>query len=90
MKELLKICSVTSDDIFDSADQKWPDFEDCLIHTCAKKIRADYIITRDLDGFIQSSIPSVSPLEFFLDLEEKRGISYAEVFAELEQEFQAQ
>jgi len=85
-KELVKICSVTSDDIYDSADEKWLDFEDCLIHTCAKKIKADYIVTRDIDGFLQSTIPSVSPLGFFTDLEEKRGISYAEVFAELDHE----
>jgi len=85
-KNLIKICSVTSDDIFDSADEKWLDYEDCLIHTCAKKIKADYIITRDIDGFMQSAVSCVSPMEFFTELEEKRGISYAEVFAEVEQE----
>jgi len=85
-REVLNICSVTSEDIFDSAEEKWSDFENCLLHTCAKKIRADYIITLDLDGFIRSTIPCVSPSEFFNDLEEKRGICYSKVISELEQE----
>ena len=82
-RDTISICSITSDDIFDAADEKWLDFEDCLIHICAKKIKADYLITRDKDGFARASIPCLEPSEFFAELEEKRGISYSEVFSEL-------
>jgi len=85
-RDVLSICSVTSADIYDCAEEKWPDFEDCLIHTCAQKIKADYILTRDADGFARASIPCLSPSEFFTVFEEKTGISYAEVFADLERD----
>ena len=83
-RDLLHICSVTSEDIFCAAEEQWADFEDCLIHICAGKIRADYILTRDTKGFARASIPCFAPPEFFDVFEEKTRISYAEVFADLE------
>lgn len=78
-KEILNICSVTSEVILSTAEKKWPDFEDCLIDTCAKNIRADYVLTRDKEGFSFSHTPISSPKEFFLEFEETTGISYAEL-----------
>ncbi|MCL2807789.1 MAG: PIN domain-containing protein [Coriobacteriia bacterium] len=82
-KGLLSICSVTAEDICLAAEEGWPDFEDCLVYVCARKTKADYILSRDKDGFARSSIPCLSPSEFFVAFEERTGISYAEVFAEL-------
>jgi predicted nucleic acid-binding protein len=40
------------------------DIEDCLQMNCAKAVGADYIITRDLEDFVQSPIPAISPENF--------------------------
>lgn len=40
------------------------DFEDCLQDECAQQIKADYLITRNIDDFSNSKIPAVTPLEF--------------------------
>ena len=39
----------------------FPDFEDCLQDECAKQIHADYIVTRNINDFSTSDIPSIIP-----------------------------
>lgn len=78
-KEFLNICSVTSDDIFSTATEKWADFEDCLLYRCAKKLKADYLLTRDKEGFLRADIPCLSPSEFFVAFEAETGISYDDI-----------
>lgn len=73
------VCSVDSADILETAKLKWADFEDCLVTVCAKKLRADYILTRDKDGFVHASTPALTPAEFLEMFEAETGISYAEV-----------
>ena len=75
----LHVCSVTQEDIFITAQEKWSDFEDCLVYTCAKKIKADYLLTRDREGFLRSDIPCLTLPEFFSAFEEKTGISYEDI-----------
>ena len=31
---------------------------------CAEKISADYIITRDINDFVKSTIPAITPSDF--------------------------
>ncbi|MCM1577270.1 MAG: PIN domain-containing protein [Ruminococcus sp.] len=40
------------------------DFEDCLQSECAVNCGADYIITRNIKDFSESSVKAVSPEEF--------------------------
>jgi predicted nucleic acid-binding protein len=40
------------------------DFEDCLQTECASSFSADYIVTRNINDFSQSSVPPVSPQDF--------------------------
>ena len=40
------------------------DFEDCLQDECAKELKADYIITRNIKDFAHSKIPAVTPEQF--------------------------
>lgn len=72
----IKVCSVDEGDIREAAEQLWPDFEDCLIDICAEKVKADYIITRDADGFKRSKTPAMDAPSFFAMLEEEYGIVY--------------
>jgi hypothetical protein len=45
-------------------NEKFDDLEDCLQNECAEKIAADYIITRDIEGFAGSVIPAITPSDF--------------------------
>ncbi|MCM1496785.1 MAG: PIN domain-containing protein [Bacteroides sp.] len=61
--EIIKVCSVTNDDILLAFQQKSKDFEDCLVAVCAKSIRCDYIITRNQKDFEDFRIPLLTPAE---------------------------
>jgi predicted nucleic acid-binding protein len=78
-KDYLSICSVNGEDIYQACERGWADFEDCLVAICAGKIKADYIITRDVLGFKLSKTPSLTPVDFLELIREQQGISYAEL-----------
>lgn len=61
--EIAKVCSVTNDDILTAFQRKAKDFEDCLVATCAKSIRCNYIITRNKKDFEEFDIPLLTPSE---------------------------
>lgn len=62
--QMIDIVSVTKTDIYKSFDLEYSDFEDALQTQCAKKIKADYIITRNKKDFKDKSIRAVTPEEF--------------------------
>ena len=43
---------------------KWKDFEDAIQSTIAERIKADYIITRNVKDFQQSSVKAITPDDF--------------------------
>jgi len=51
-----KIVSVTHEDCINAMDIPIDDFEDALVSSCAKKIKADYIISRD-EKFLSGNSP---------------------------------
>ena len=59
----LDVCSITMDDIQASLAERWPDFEDCLVARAAAKVKADYLVTRDANGFTRSTVPAISPAQ---------------------------
>ena len=66
--EIVKVCSVTNDDILIAFQKKAKDFEDCLVATCAKSIHCDYIATRNKRDFEGFGIPVVTPTEILLQI----------------------
>lgn len=42
------------------------DYEDCLQYECAKDFGADYIVTRNVGDFKNSSVPAIEPSAFVL------------------------
>lgn len=74
--EFLNVCSVGEAEVAEAAQRSWTDFEDCLIDVCAEKVKADFILTRDRDGFKRSRIASYAPDEFFNMLEHEHGVVY--------------
>ena len=62
--EIVKVCSVTNNDVLTAFQRKARDFEDCLVATCAKSIHCEYIITRNKKDFEEFDIPLLTPAEF--------------------------
>jgi hypothetical protein len=68
---ILSVASLNSDCIQNSlANIAFHDFEDCLQMECASEIGADYIITRNIKDYANSSIPAILPSDFLKLLEE--------------------
>lgn len=61
---IVKILTVTNDDVNKAFLQKAKDFEDCLLATCAKSNNCDAIITRNKKDFMTFRITLFSPEEF--------------------------
>ena len=74
----LQIVGVSPEDARRALGLCWADFEDCLVAQCAAKIKADYIVTRNVKDFRSSSVEAVTPEELF-DRLEKQGFVYEEV-----------
>ncbi|WP_434311474.1 PIN domain-containing protein [Hominifimenecus sp. rT4P-3] len=66
--EIVKVCSVTNDDVLIAFQKKAKDFEDCLAATCAKSIRCDYIVSRNKNDFEGFGIPVLAPAEILLQI----------------------
>ena len=67
IKDLLKILHVAAVDektLNQALNEKGLDFEDNIQIVCARFVKADYIITRNLSHFKHSSIPALSPSEY--------------------------
>ncbi len=66
--EIVKVCSVTNNDILIAFHKKAKDFEDCLVATCAKSIHCDYIATRSKRDFEGFGISVLTPAEILLKI----------------------
>ena len=67
--EIVKVCSVTNNDVLMAFQRKAKDFEDCLVATCAISIHCDYIVTRNKKDFEKFAIPILTPSELLNQLE---------------------
>lgn len=74
----LQLVGITPEDARKALSARWSDFEDCLVARCAEKIKADYIITRNVKDFRNSTVEAITPEELFERLE-KRGFVYEEI-----------
>ena len=72
----LKACSMEEEDIARALSLRWRDFEDCLVNVCAEKVKADYLITRDANGFRNARIPHGTASEFMDFVYEKTHTRY--------------
>lgn len=61
--DIVKILTVTNNDVNDAFLAKAKDFEDCLLATCAKSNKCSGIITRNKKDFLEFDIAVYSPEE---------------------------
>ena len=58
---IVKILTVTNDDVNSAFIQHSSDFEDCLLATCANSNKCDGIVTRNKKDFLTFGITILSP-----------------------------
>ncbi len=71
---IFRFADLTVNDLSAAASLHWSEFEDAVQRMIAKRIRADYIITRNVRDFSQNLIIALSPAEFLLYVEEKKAL----------------
>lgn len=57
-------------------ESDWPDVEDFVIARTAEVVGADFLITRDVDGFKDSKVQAVSPKSFIKLLKDEYNVEY--------------
>lgn len=72
----LELCSADSADVHRAVERRWSDFEDCLIDVCAEKIKADFLLTRNEKGFLNTHARAMSPQDFFIYLGDEYQVIY--------------
>ncbi len=74
IKTILKFVSIAGVDeicILNALDSDWQDFEDSVQHEVASQIRADYIVTRNIKDYKNSTIVVITPGEFLTRMNQK-------------------
>ena len=61
--DIVKILTVTNEDVLAAFTKKAPDFEDCLLATCAMSNKCTAIVTRNKKDFSAFGITLLSPEE---------------------------
>ena len=64
---IVKVLTVTGEDVNNAFLRKASDYEDCLLATCAKSNKCDGIVTRNKKDFVLFDIPLYSPSELIYD-----------------------
>ena len=60
---IFTIADMKADDLKKAAIQPIDDYEDALQSVCASRIKADFIITRNLKDFKNSKVMAIKPSE---------------------------
>lgn len=60
---IFAVADLKSDDLKKGAAMKNADYKDALQMACAVRIKADFIITRNIRDFINSKVPAIKPSE---------------------------
>lgn len=61
--DILKVLTVTNEDVINAYTKKARDFGDCLLAVCAASNKCDYIITRNKRDFEEFNMETLSPEE---------------------------
>ncbi|MDH7579139.1 MAG: PIN domain-containing protein [Bacillota bacterium] len=63
---IVDVANVLKSDVLKAFELGFADYEDALLARCAKRIKADYIVTRNTKDFEDSPVAAITP-EDFLD-----------------------
>ena len=62
--QVVDVVPVQKSDIRAALSSAFSDLEDAVQAFCATRSKADYIVTRNLDDFKNSTVPVISPIDF--------------------------
>ncbi len=68
---IIRVLTVTNEDVINAFQQKAKDFEDCLLATCARSNKCDCIVTRNKKDFITFGMTLYSPEELLMLLKQE-------------------
>ena len=60
---IFKVVDLRADDLKKAANLKFNDYEDAIQSICATRIKADFIVTRNIKDFINSKTAAIKPAE---------------------------
>ena len=66
LKMIFQFEDFTASDMEKAAGLQCKDYEDAVQAVTAERVRADYIITRNVKDFANSKIPAITPSEYLL------------------------
>ena len=66
LKMIFQFEDFTASDMEKAAGLQWKDYEDAVQAVTAERVKADYIITRNVKDFANSRIPAFTPSEYLL------------------------
>ena len=66
---IFTVADLKSDDIKKTLSMDFNDFEDALQSACASRIKADYIVTRNIRDFKNSKVTAIKPTELLERIE---------------------
>ena len=61
---MISLTDVTADDFNEAVKSDMPDFEDALLAACAKRNKADCLVTRNVKDFAKSPVRAITPKQF--------------------------
>ena len=64
---MISLTDVTADDFNEAVKSDMPDFEDALLAACAKRNKADCLVTRNAKEFAKSPVRAITPKQFLKD-----------------------
>ena len=65
---IFSIVELKTNDLILATNLNFKDYEDALQSVCAKRIKADYIVTRNIKDFKNSPVKAVTPEELFITM----------------------
>ena len=70
------VVDVEKQNLTPALESDWPDVEDFMIAKTAEDVKADFLITRDLQGFKNSKVKAMTPKSFIRLLKEEYRVEY--------------
>lgn len=71
--QFLQVVGVSHEEVIKAIRmESFKDFEDCLQDRCAQSVGAKYIITRNIQDFMNSDIQAILPEDFLVVLKEEK------------------
>ena len=60
---IVDVVSINKNDVTYAFSSEMPDYEDAVQSSCARRMKADYIVTRNVKDFRKSWVTAISPHE---------------------------